>query len=110
MRKRRGSEILPGRAIQYVVETVAIRPQDTLLGAPRCCLIRKHRNLVRVPIVIVGRRELKVPDECSGGSTQCHGRVGILVVTSSSRCVEDGLRIRSEEHTSELQSPYDLVC
>src|SRR5437867_8669203 len=23
---------------------------------------------------------------------------------------EPGLRIRSEEHTSELQSPYDLVC
>src|SRR5437867_6111712 len=28
----------------------------------------------------------------------------------SNRCATDTTRNRSEEHTSELQSPYDLVC
>src|SRR2546430_12682981 len=75
VRKRCGSEILPGHAIQHIVEAVAIRPENTFLCTLRCFLIREHRNLVRVPVVIVCRREL-----------------------------------RSEEHTSELQSQSNLVC
>ena len=93
MRKRCGSEILPGHAIQHIVEAVAIRPENTFLCTLRCFLIREHRNLVRVPVVIVRRRELKVPDERAAGSPQCHGRVGIQVVASPGRGVEDRLRI-----------------
>src|SRR5207248_9508663 len=35
-----------------------------------------------------------------------------LSCSRSNRCQHDNLRVvlRSEEHTSELQSPYDLVC
>ena len=93
LHERRGVEILPGDAIQHIVEAVAIGPENTLLGALRCSSIRQHRNLVRIPIVIVRRRELKVPDQFSGRSTKCHGGVRIQVVASSGRCVEDGLRI-----------------
>src|SRR5438094_6537767 len=39
-----------------------------------------------------GKRQLRIPPELGYGS-----RSG-------------GMRSRSEEHTSELQSPYDLVC
>src|SRR5437867_6064492 len=40
-------------------------------------------------------------------------RVAVCVVAASGGYpgpIETGRRIRSEEHTSELQSPYDLVC
>src|SRR5438094_7249712 len=33
-----------------------------------------------------------------------------LGVTTQSFSVRSSIRSRSEEHTSELQSPYDLVC
>src|SRR5437867_9555112 len=56
--------------------------------------------------VAVAFRELLVlhaepPVGVSGGEAPQRGDLGQLVV------VED---LRSEEHTSELQSPYDLVC
>src|SRR5699024_12712771 len=36
--------------------------------------------------------------------------IGLLVVLVWIICIDRRLRLRSEEHTSELQSRFDLVC
>src|SRR5207248_6530841 len=38
------------------------------------------------------------------------GNIALLRLAASHRLIEAELAERSEEHTSELQSPYDLVC
>ena len=55
--------------------------------------IRQDGNLRRIPIVIVSRRELKVPNELSSGSTKGHGRVRIQIISASGGCVVVGLGI-----------------
>src|SRR5437867_10649603 len=56
-----------------------------------------------VDIVIEGNRITSVVPHADGN------HVGVQVVDASQQTVMPGL-VRSEEHTSELQSPYDLVC
>src|SRR5207248_6404288 len=55
------------------------------------------------------------PREHENGVRQCKNRGGYVEATrpyrrSTNRRERGDDEIRSEEHTSELQSPYDLVC
>src|SRR5207248_4187947 len=58
------------------------------------------------------------PRECQGhrdGRTACRAKVAARHGEGGRRAAAEGrlhgmARRRSEEHTSELQSPYDLVC
>src|SRR5207248_11109157 len=54
-----------------------------------------------------GARTLNVPDTV-GYTTPTEFRE--IVSTVRERVVSERDVVRSEEHTSELQSPYDLVC
>src|SRR5437867_6926756 len=70
------------------------------------------RRLLPLPAVAVLRcRSMKPP------GVDVLGGVCVTVISSPSRALRRRLRrglpldlLRSEEHTSELQSPYDLVC
>src|SRR5207248_7842375 len=46
------------------------------------------------------------PGDCGAHGDRIHGRIGAAVVAAHELDAGAG---RSEEHTSELQSPYDLV-
>src|SRR5207248_10781671 len=43
-------------------------------------------------------------------STGYHANLGLIQTLAEDKRVIYTDRLRSEEHTSELQSPYDLVC
>src|SRR5437867_8663806 len=77
----------------------------TLILFPACLL----------PLRIYGRRARKaVQNEQAGMGemvvTMQETFAGIRVIKSFTREAHQEKEFRSEEHTSELQSPYDLVC
>src|SRR5437867_6804581 len=53
-------------------------------------------------------RSVRIPQEAEV-AVLGDGKLGLLVAQVL-RCSQARVRLRSEEHTSELQSPYDLVC
>src|SRR5207248_10670721 len=70
---------------------------------------RGHEIAVReaVPVAVDGREQLVTEHELVGALGRfAELAVGDLPVGPADADLED----RSEEHTSELQSPYDLVC
>src|SRR5207248_9579424 len=82
----------------------------------RCCR-RQHHHSIPTHIrpsdltvhPIYGRtshRDSGKMHRCSPRCTPTASRTGCAVTVSPSSCSSPG---RSEEHTSELQSPYDLV-
>src|SRR5437773_9569023 len=46
----------------------------------------------------------------SRSSSSCSKSVRLTYAGSTSTCPKSGFTVRSEEHTSELQSHHDLVC
>src|SRR5207248_11175003 len=50
------------------------------------------------------------PTKRAGEQTRRAGRTNFAARARAARIQSDAARARSEEHTSELQSPYDLVC
>ena len=56
----------PGRAIEHVKESVAVRLHDNLAHLTRDSQIGEHRHLVGVPVVRIMRRELVVPLQRAG--------------------------------------------
>src|SRR5437867_4828228 len=61
--------------------------------------------------VVRDRREQRRVDHCRAESLQRRGdQPGRIRWSEHGQPDPDGLHDRSEEHTSELQSPYDLVC
>src|SRR5438067_2851875 len=62
----------------------------------RCCRAKKGRNTMRAPMTL-GLKAL---------TAQSHGKARTNVVAERG----GAQKMRSEEHTSELQSRFDLVC
>src|SRR5207248_11658690 len=53
---------------------------------------------------------LVVPRRAQGDGADAPAARADAVHDASASACQDAARLRSEEHTSELQSPYDLVC
>src|SRR5438094_7158902 len=68
----------------------------------RACLIVGER-VSRKPLVVVSALGGATNGLLEAGSLAARGEIGMAMA------IADRLE-RSEEHTSELQSPYDLVC
>src|SRR5207248_9942391 len=86
---------------------------------PYTTLFRSLEELAKRVVVAAPRGGGDDADHCGhGGLDQCRDRcgrrggrfleLGRIGPQMSGGC--DGEQGRSEEHTSELQSPYDLVC
>ena len=73
-------EILAGRAIEHVVEAVAIGLRDQLPLASVDRRVEEHQRLVRVPVVHVVGRELEVPLHLAVRRIEREHRVGVEVV------------------------------
>src|SRR5437867_10106138 len=69
-------------------------PISTLF--PYTTLFRSNFNFDALGMIEQWKESAKAPDQ--------------LIVSHVKDGKEVGTRLRSEEHTSELQSPYDLVC
>ena len=63
--------------------TVAIRPQHHFGGLALPVQVHQHRDLNRVVIVGVVRRELEMPLERAGVRVECDHRVGVQVVAGA---------------------------
>src|SRR5438094_976986 len=79
--------------------------------------VRVHDPDSPVAVAVVrGVRNLRAVRRPDGAFRSNAARVEILLLRSVGIHQEDAVaarfqsRVRSEEHTSELQSPYDLVC
>src|SRR5204863_5368253 len=68
--ERLADEEIAGRAIEDVVEPVAVGPADRLARRATDAEIGEDRRLVGVPVVLVVRRELEVPDPLAGAARQ----------------------------------------
>src|SRR5437867_1372207 len=115
--QRSSSRMLSGQAAQLrhhpqrrpsglhaldVVEAVAVRLRPVVPRRPGA--VRRERDVrKREERVVLGRRLLHHDVEAGGSDRSRLERLIQRVL------VDDGAA-RSEEHTSELQSPYDLVC
>src|SRR5260370_6790116 len=73
-------------------------PRSTLF--PYTTLFRSHQHL---HLTAAQRHQAAVAQALAQSAVQCHGREAVLL-----QVVGQGLR--SEEHTSELQSHLNLVC
>src|SRR5437867_10779849 len=91
------------------------QPRTTLF--PYTTLFRSQRGEGEdIARVVVHHEDLAAAEDFAGAvETLEHGlffrrQVGDDAVEEERGLVEEPLGGRSEEHTSELQSPYDLVC
>ncbi len=76
-------EKLAGRAIEHVVEAVAIGLRDQLALAAVDRRVEEHERLVRIPVVHVFGRELEVPLHLAGRRIEREHRIGIEVVAGT---------------------------
>ena len=67
-------------AIQHVEEAVAVGPQHQLAWLALPLSVHQHRNLHRVPVPLVVRRELEVPFQLARVGVERHHRVRVQVV------------------------------
>ena len=83
----RAEQELAGLAVEHVEERVAVREEHqlALLAAER--RVGQHRDLRRIPVVDVVRRELEVPLQLAGVGVEGHHRVGVEVVALPHRAV-----------------------
>src|SRR5207248_7948243 len=97
-----------------VLRTRTIRPYPTVIPPPPMSTLFPYTTLFRSPAHFARslRSESPEPDEAFA-----RGHCGRKTVDQSTRTDLSRERAsarlrnhRSEEHTSELQSPYDLVC
>src|SRR2546426_1745025 len=93
-----GGKTKPGRQVRQCVETLAARLAWRMVSAeaPRLC-------------VTVFRRLCSVAARSASESSKMRSIASVIYVIV--RCCNELLfNVRSEEHTSELQSPCNLVC
>src|SRR5688572_25272684 len=68
LRERLAEQVRAVLPVEYVVEAIAIRPEQPLLGVAALVVVDEHRNLVRAPVLVVVWHELKMPGELAGGA------------------------------------------
>src|SRR5947208_6325358 len=108
--RREGSTLLGRRAMETVLRREKSASRYSVMGAPReggvGVLLELHRDLAEGEIRLQREHHVAVV------VGQPHARVGPLredaAAVGDPRADDD--RARSEEHTSELQSPDHLVC
>src|SRR5207248_11144009 len=71
---------------------------------------RKVSRRMRTLVVVDQRRKLVEPPSLRSIGVGRHQFLELVERGAIIVIVQKALGIRSEEHTSELQSPYDLVC
>ena len=79
-----------GAPIQHVEEAVAIAPQHRFARLALPVQIGQHRDLHRVVIETVMRRELKVPFQFAGVGVERHHRIGVEVVAGPESGFQSG--------------------
>src|SRR3989338_11596558 len=94
----------------YALGTYRPRAQAYPLCSPRTPLRRRCITRYSASLQRAGGQHSDGP--LGGDHPVCHGRGGIHVPRADSRAYRATLcaRARSEEHTSELQSQFHLVC
>src|SRR5436190_8407028 len=118
----------PGEVVDSSV--LAARLREALTGevhfdaGSRALYSADASNYRQVPIGVVIPRTVDDIVECvrvcrdsgapilarGGGTSMCGQCVNVAVVIDASKYLSRVLEVRSEEHTSELQSHSDLVC
>ena len=91
--ERLGVKELAVGAIEHVEEAVAIGHHHDLARLAGDREVGEHRNLVRVPVVRVVRRELEVPLQRAGVGVERDERARVEVVALAIVAVEIGVRI-----------------
>ena len=79
-RERLAEQELAGLAVERVVEAVAVGPQHRPARPVRHLDIGEHRDLDRVPVMHVVRRELEIPPHLARVAIEGQDRVGVQVV------------------------------
>src|SRR5262249_56408707 len=87
---RGAADELAGLAIEHVVEGVAVGHRDKLARAAADRRVEEDRDLVRVPVVHVVRRELEVPRDPAVYGIQREQRTGVEVVAGADVAVPVG--------------------
>src|SRR5437867_8633663 len=91
---------------RYITPKVPTSDKGTAtLGIMLAESVRKKRNITSTT-----RATVSINSNCT---SLTEARIVVVRSVSTDTCTEDGKEAvswRSEEHTSELQSPYDLVC
>ena len=82
-------EELAGRAIEHVEVAVAVGPRITLMPAA-VPVVDQHRDLHRVVVVDIVRRELVMPFQLAGVGVERDDRIGVEVVAWPLRAVVVG--------------------
>src|SRR3989454_1422572 len=79
---------------------------------PRTPHIERHFTASdSVRDVVIGMSDgLTVPFALAAGLSGAVGSSGVVVVAGLAEIAAGAIAMRSEEHTSELQSPCNLVC
>ena len=91
--ERYALEKLTGLAVKNVVETVAVGMHQKLSWTAFVGSVDQNRDLYRIPIMQIVRRELKIPFELAAVGVQRDNRLGIKVVSSSRLAVEVRRRV-----------------
>src|SRR5256885_10291297 len=83
-------------------------PRSTLF--PYTTLFRSARMLKIVVMKLMAPRIDEAPARCSDRMAKSTAAPGWPEVESGAYIVQPGAAVRSEEHTSELPSPWNLAC
>src|SRR5256885_14844798 len=102
---------LPLAAVHKAIDTRLIRPRSTRSGATIRRLLTKEQ-LIYLQLEAEGLRLLPVGTrrEIAESIQRSPKTETLPVANGTALLIEIGTARRSEEHTSELQSPCNLVC
>src|SRR5207248_10965211 len=90
------------------IDTLSLPDALPICLPAKCEVSQPARRTVNVSM---GAERPGLPAPWQDGVGQDHGRLsGVSMGAERPGIPAPRLRRRSEEHTSELQSPYDLVC
>ena len=100
----------PVSSVQHVVEAVPVRHDTTASRASTDLGIDEHRNLVRVPVVDIVRRELEMPAQLAGVDVERDQRARIEVVAfARSSPFQSGPGLPVPQYSSFSSGSYEPV-
>src|SRR5207244_13111815 len=101
-------EELTGVAVKHVEETVAARPRYDLARLTLPFDFAQHRDLHRIPVILVIRSELVIPFQLAGIGIEGEDTIGIEIVAAAARIsVPAGIGI--DRKSTRLNSSHQII-